>query len=65
MTDLVDAHVDALGRELRGPARLRRDMLAEVRAGLRDAAERGDPAEAIREFGSVAELAPLCRCRNW
>lgn len=59
MTDPVDAHVAALGRMLRGPSRMRRDMLAETRDGLRDAAERhGDPAVAVAEFGPVPEVAP-------
>jgi hypothetical protein len=57
--DPVDAHVAALGRALRGPARMRRSMLAETRDGLRDAADAtGCAARAVREFGTVAELAP-------
>lgn len=59
MTDPVNAHVEALARVLRGPTRMRRDMLAETRDGLRDAADRhGDPVTAVAEFGSVAEVAP-------
>ncbi|MBW0117522.1 HAAS signaling domain-containing protein [Pseudonocardia abyssalis] len=57
--DPVDLHVAALARRLRGPARLRRSMLAETRAGLRDAAAaHRDAAAAVAEFGSVAEIAP-------
>ncbi|GAA3244461.1 hypothetical protein GCM10017691_50540 [Pseudonocardia petroleophila] len=57
--DPVDLHVAALARALRGPARLRRSMLAETRAGLRDAAAaHRDAAAAVAEFGSVAEIAP-------
>lgn len=60
----VDRFVADLARELRGPRALRRDVLAEVRDGLHDAAEahggHPDAAErAVAEFGSVAELAPL------
>lgn len=60
----VDRFVAELGRELRGPRALRRDVLAEVRDGLHDAAEaHGDhpdaAARAVAEFGTVAELAPL------
>lgn len=57
--DPVDAHVAALARRLRGPGRMRRSMLTETRDGLRDAADAGGcPARAVREFGTVAELAP-------
>lgn len=57
--DPVDLHVAALARRLRGPARLRRSMLAETRAGLLDAAAaHRDAAVAVAEFGSVAEIAP-------
>jgi hypothetical protein len=66
--DPVAAHVAALERVLRGPTALRRDVLAEVRDGLEDAAQAhrtsGAGAEqaatrAVAEFGPVAELAPL------
>jgi hypothetical protein len=57
--DPVDLYVAALARRLRGPARLRRSMLAETRAGLLDAAAaHRDAAVAVAEFGSVAEIAP-------
>lgn len=68
-TDLVEAHVRALGDRLRGPARLRRSLLDEVRSGLLDAADAElrtrpgtDPVaaqlRAISAFGAPAELAP-------
>ncbi|WP_142095529.1 permease prefix domain 1-containing protein [Pseudonocardia cypriaca] len=68
MTDPVGAHVAELDRALHGPAALKRSMIAEVRHGLADAVachqDRGlEPqraaAEAVREFGSVHEVAPL------
>ncbi len=60
----ADRFVADLARELRGPRALRRDVLAEVRDGLHDAAEaHGDHPDAagraVAEFGTVAELAPL------
>ena len=67
MTDLITAHVSALELALRGPRRTRKDMISEVRAGLRDAAaayrEGGYPPEqaaawAVRDFGPVREIAP-------
>jgi hypothetical protein len=67
-TDLLDRHVAALDSALRGPGALRRDVLAEVRDGLHDAAEahraRGHApheaaALAVAEFGPVDDLAPL------
>jgi hypothetical protein len=66
--DPVAAHVAELDRALRGPAAVKRSMIAEVRDGLADAVadhrDRGlDPeraaAAAVREFGSVREVAPL------
>lgn len=63
----IEAHVEALGTVLRGPARVRRDMLRELHDGLTDTArahtDRGldqDAAgrAAVAEFGTVAELAP-------
>jgi hypothetical protein len=65
--DAVDAHVRDLGARLRGPARLRRSLLSEVRGGLLDATDAArasglDPVAAQRcavtDFGSPAELAP-------
>jgi hypothetical protein len=66
--DPVGAHVAELDRLLRGPATVKRSMIAEVRDGLADAVadhrDRGlDPeraaAAAVREFGSVHEVAAL------
>ncbi|MGH3762638.1 permease prefix domain 1-containing protein [Actinophytocola sp.] len=66
--DPIDAHVAALERVLRGPRQARRSMLAEARAGLRDAAaayrDAGmAPARsaqlAVRDFGSVDDVGPL------
>jgi hypothetical protein len=66
--DPIAAHVGALARAVRGPARVRRGILREVRDGLDDAAEAYrragvDPERAarlaVRDFGPVAELAPL------
>ncbi|GAA1277556.1 hypothetical protein GCM10009677_34480 [Sphaerisporangium rubeum] len=63
----IDDYVATLARTLRGPGRLRRDMVAEARDGLEDAAEAyreqgADPAAAERlavaEFGPVGEIAP-------
>jgi hypothetical protein len=65
--DPIAAHVSALEVLLHGPRRTRKDMISEVRAGLRDAAaayrEGGYPAEqaaawAVRDFGTVGEVAP-------
>ncbi|WP_214103000.1 permease prefix domain 1-containing protein [Acrocarpospora catenulata] len=67
VTDSVDEYADSLRRALRGPGRLKRDMVAEVRDGLRDAADayraeglgpREAERRAVAEFGSVAEIAP-------
>lgn len=66
--DPVAAHVAELDRVLSGPERIRRSMIDEVRDGLRDAeaAHRCaglDPhraaLQAVREFGTVPEVAPL------
>jgi hypothetical protein len=66
--DPVGAHVAELHRVLRGPAAVKRSMIAEVRDGLADAVadhrDRGlDPqraaAAAVRDFGPVREVAPL------
>jgi hypothetical protein len=65
--DPIDAHVAALGRALRGPRRTRRSMLAEARAGLRDAAEayraggvapRLSARLAVRDFGAMDDVVP-------
>ena len=66
--DPVATHVAELDRVLRGPRAVKRSMIAEVRDGLVDAVadhrERGlDPERAataaVRDFGTVRELAPL------
>ncbi|WP_063909961.1 permease prefix domain 1-containing protein [Herbidospora yilanensis] len=66
-TAVVDDYVGALAKTLRGPRRARRDLLAEARDGLYDAAEayaeEGLPpgeaqARAVADFGPVAEVAP-------
>jgi len=65
--DPVEDYVRSLGRRLRGPWRMRRGLLTEVRGGLDDAAEAlvengrswtEARRVAVDEFGSVAELAP-------
>lgn len=62
---VIDDYVTRLSHALRGPRRPKRDLLAEARDGLLDAAlvrERGGlgrlAAEqaAVREFGAVAEI---------
>jgi hypothetical protein len=66
--DPISTHVAELDRALHGPAAMKRSMIAEVRDGLADAVadhrDRGlDPqraaAAAVRDFGSVHEVAPL------
>jgi hypothetical protein len=63
---VIDEYVHRLGRSLRGPGRLREDLLTEARHSLIDTAEgyRGGglpdgeaERRAVAEFGSVAELA--------
>lgn len=65
---VIDSHITALDRVLRGPRRTRRSMLDEVRSGLLDAAEAHQDAgltpeqaatKAVRDFGAVREIAPL------
>ncbi|WP_202609559.1 permease prefix domain 1-containing protein [Herbidospora solisilvae] len=66
-TATVDDYVAALAKTLRGPRRARRDLLAEARDGLCDAAEayaeeglspEEAQARAVADFGPVAEVAP-------
>jgi hypothetical protein len=66
-TETVDGYVALLGRTLHGPGRLKRDMLAEARDGLLDAAEAyqaggldRERAErrAVEEFGPIDVIAP-------
>jgi hypothetical protein len=65
---VIDAYIYELGRRLRGPRRVKADLLAEARDALCDAAsayERGGlsrrvaQARAIDEFGAVDEVGPL------
>lgn len=62
----IDAYVVELDGVLRGPRRVRADLVTEARDGLTDAAEAYQEAgltrahaerEAVAEFGSVPELA--------
>ncbi|MET7749868.1 permease prefix domain 1-containing protein [Micromonospora sp. NPDC005367] len=64
---LVENHLRDLAESLRGPARLKADLLTEARHGLLDAVEAyradGLPAaeaerRAVTEFGSPAQLLP-------
>ncbi|WP_238455218.1 permease prefix domain 1-containing protein [Micromonospora sp. ATA51] len=64
---LVEERLRELAGRLRGPARLKTDLLTEARHALLDAAEAyradGLPAaeaerRAVAEFGSSAQLAP-------
>ncbi|MGN9783308.1 permease prefix domain 1-containing protein [Nonomuraea sp. ZG12] len=65
-TSVIDDYVDRLHRRLKGPPRIKRDLLAEARDGLLDATDawqrRGlGRAEAertaVREFGPFGEIA--------
>ena len=67
MRDPIEIHLANLAAVLRGPARAKARMVAELREGLLDAARESshqrDPGaeaarDAIRQFGSVAEIAP-------
>ncbi|MFC4530584.1 permease prefix domain 1-containing protein [Sphaerisporangium dianthi] len=64
---VIDDYVTTLDRTLRGPARVRRDLVTEARDSLADATEAHlaegvgrDEAErmAVAEFGPVGEIAP-------
>ncbi|GAA2333319.1 hypothetical protein GCM10009854_05910 [Saccharopolyspora halophila] len=66
----IDRYVAELAAELRGPARTKERLLDEIRDGLDDCVaahlDAGKPrseavAEALREFGTPAELAPGCQ----
>ncbi|MBO4205783.1 permease prefix domain 1-containing protein [Micromonospora echinofusca] len=66
-SSIVDEYVRTFDRRLRGPARLRRDLVHEVRDSLADAVEAytlagmdGPAAQhrAVAEFGDPAELVP-------
>jgi HAAS domain-containing protein len=65
-SQLIDAYLGQIGAALPGPARTRRDIVAELRSGLLDAADAhratGMPAApaieaAIREFGDPRQVA--------
>jgi hypothetical protein len=64
---VLTAYLDDLGRELRGPRRVKADLLAEARGSLIDAVSalqaRGVPTDeaqrqAVAAFGPVARIAP-------
>ncbi|GAA1303219.1 hypothetical protein OG298_44840 (plasmid) [Streptomyces sp. NBC_01005] len=65
--DPIEAHLADLTATLHGPARLKTQMVDELREGLLDTMRELSPdaepdrdaaRQAIREFGPVAELAP-------
>lgn len=64
---VIERYADGLARALRGPRRLRADLVAEARHSLLDAADAHldagmRPADAVRravdEFGTHAEIVP-------
>ncbi|MCC5580394.1 hypothetical protein IMZ11_32725 [Microtetraspora sp. AC03309] len=64
---VIDDYVTGLARSLRGPWRVKRDLMAEARDGLVDATEAleadGLPRSeaerlAVEEFGAIGEIAP-------
>ncbi len=64
---MIEAYVDQLDRSLRGPRRVKADLLAEARDALVDAAtayereglpRRAAEARAVAEFGTVDEIGP-------
>jgi hypothetical protein len=64
---VIDAYVADLDRALRGPARIKADLVREAADGLHDAAaayrdEGLEPDEAqrraVRDFGAVSDVAP-------
>ncbi|MBO3751382.1 hypothetical protein J5X84_35360 [Streptosporangiaceae bacterium NEAU-GS5] len=66
-SQIIDGYVAALRRALRGPVRARRDLVAEARDSLCDAAEAYEldglgraaaERRAVEEFGPIAEIAP-------
>ncbi|WP_030744807.1 permease prefix domain 1-containing protein [Streptomyces sp. NRRL F-5135] len=68
--DPVEEYAATLAAALRGPARAKARMVEEMRDGLADAAEahtrQGTPRRravdlAVREFGTVDEVAPSCQ----
>ncbi|MFP8903639.1 permease prefix domain 1-containing protein [Streptomyces atacamensis] len=68
--EYADEYAAALASALRGPVRAKVRLVAEVRDGLADTvaayADEGLPRDlavrrAVREFGTVAEVAPACQ----
>jgi hypothetical protein len=68
--DPVEGHIAALSAALRGPARVKKRLLREMRDGLTDTVEayarEGVPHPraarlAVRDFGTPEELAPSCQ----
>jgi hypothetical protein len=66
VAECIDDYVTTVGGRLRGPVRLRADMLAEIRDALEDAAEahrdggaddREAERRAVSEFGSASVIA--------
>jgi phosphoglycolate phosphatase-like HAD superfamily hydrolase len=55
--DMIEAYVAAVGDRLRGPRRLRADMLAEIRDAIQDASH--DPAAEVGPDGKVEAGADL------
>jgi hypothetical protein len=64
---VIDAYIDELGRHLRGPRRVKSDLLAEARDALDDAARAHEDGglgrlaaevRAVDEFGRVDEVGP-------
>ena len=64
---MIEAYIDELGRRLRGPQRVKADLLAEARDALSDTASAYQggglsrhlaETRAVEEFGTVDELAP-------
>ncbi|MEV6956277.1 hypothetical protein [Streptomyces sp. NPDC051183] len=65
--DTIEVHLAELTATLHGPARLKTQMVDELREGLLDTARELSPdtepgrdaaRQAIRQFGTVAEIAP-------
>ncbi|GAB7043605.1 hypothetical protein JCM9533A_74560 [Catenuloplanes niger JCM 9533] len=54
---VIDEYVADVAGRLRGPARLRRDMLAEIRDALTDAAEVDGAEAAVADFGPARQIA--------
>src|SRR5690349_25067367 len=66
----IEQVLDDVARRIRGPARMRRDLLTELRDGLEDAAAAHQDAgldagtarrRAVEEFGTAAEVGAACQ----